>query len=240
MSTKKSTKVKMKAIHTFFPSIKNNTSESSNEFYQEFLPKISTDNEKPVMSIEQLDTAEDLDNEIKQLKEKIEKLSAENAQLKQENTKYKNDFAGLMKVHKEMCRMYVNKDLKIKLMEKKGKSQAGVLFDSFKDDLGENVLKTLRRLHGSKRSDSTFILQCIRKLYATDDITSVSACGSDQNTRIPSEKREILEQIFVERLSSENLTDVETSERFLRLNRHINVAISNMRKEVLSAVSLRF
>lgn len=225
MSNKKNQKIATKPIYQFFPSKKNAASASSNGFYEQHIPNPPSDVNNSITVAH--------DDEIEHLKEQIAKLTIENAKIKEENIKCKNDLAGLLKVHKEMCRMYVNKELKMKLLEKKIVPQEGILFDSFKNDLGEDVLINLRKLHGSKRSDSTFILQCMRKLYENDDqLDSVSACGNSKNGTMAKAKRDIIERIFLERLSSENLSDIDTSQRFIRLNRHINVAIANLRKEV--------
>lgn len=217
--------VKSKPIYSFFSATKNTASVSSAGFYEQHLPK-PTEEIPVAMQLER-------DEQIKNLKDQVAKLEIENTKLKDENKKCKDDLASLMKVHKETCRMYVNKELKVKLLEKKSTplSKESILFESFKEDFGETVLQNLHKLHGSKRSDSTFILQCMRKLFENDkELSSISACGTDGTAMISIEKRTILENIFLERLSNEDLNDVETTERYIRLSRHINVAISNIRR----------
>lgn len=46
---------------------------------------------------------------------------------------------------------------------------------------------------------------------------------------MPSEKRDVIERIFLERLASAKLSDTEQNERFFLLDRHINVSINNMK-----------
>lgn len=226
MNKKNSAKVKTKPIYNFFSAKKTTANVvSPNSFYEENLPKVTPVVEKQIELHR--------DEEIKNLQQQIEKLTLENTKCKKENQKIKNDMAGLLKVHKELCRLYVNKEMMLKMAEKRNKQQGSILFDSFKNDLGENVLCKLRKLHISKRSDSTFILQCMRQLFENEkELNSVSACGINGHKMVSDEKRDILDRIFLERLSSDKLTEVELTERYIRLNRHINVAIGNMRQEV--------
>lgn len=63
-----------------------------------------------------------------------------------------------------------------------------VLFNSFDDIFGEDVLKELRKLAGSKMSDSTFILKCMRKLYSESEVLkSKTASGTDGKSTVSPE-----------------------------------------------------
>lgn len=202
-----------------------------NDFYKQNLPI-----EKP--SVEDHHHQKDIMEENATLKMQVENFKNENAKLSEENTKLRKDLASLLKVHRETCRMYVNKELKVKLFQKhnvaQDLSQNPVLFDQFTKDLGEDVLKKLRSIGGSKRADSTFILHCMRKLFENkNELQNMSASGTDRKKMIPKNKRDVLDRIFLERLSSEKLDDVEMNERYLCMNRLINVAIGNiLRKKV--------
>lgn len=166
-------------------------------------------------------------NEYELLKKKYADLQAENKRLLEENNKYKNDLISLQKVHSAMCRQYVKKDMKIHILQKKI-IPGNVLFNSLDDIFGEDVLKELRKLAGSKKSDSTFILKCMRKLYSESEVLkSETASGTDGKSTVSPEKRKAIEGIFLERLSSENLNDIEINERFMRLNILINSSINN-------------
>lgn len=215
-------------IYSFFSNTKSVSHGSASDFYVQNLPK----NLEKSSEIEQ---SKNIESEHEQLKKEVERLRAENVKLRKENEKTRSDFAKLLKVHNETCRMYVNKEIKVKLLEKKNFSQGGVLYETFKHDFGDGTLKQLRKLSGTQRSDSTFILKCMRKLFENShELQSMTACGTDGNSSMPKQKREILESIFLERLKSENLSDSDVNVRYLRLTRLINVAICNIKKKKVS------
>lgn len=226
---KKNEAGKITPIYSFFPKSKAvgaDIPENAKDFYQQHLPKKSQKSTDFNSSVEECVKCMP---QIKVLKEQLEQIKSENLKLTTENQKLRNDFAGLLKVHKETCRLYVNKDLKVKVLEKKIIPQAKVLYDTFKSDLGETVLIQLRKLKANKASDSTFILNCIRGLFKDPaDLILISACGKSQNSTLPPKKREIIDSIFLERLTSENIDDSERSARYLRINRLINNAIGNI------------
>ncbi|XP_055306899.1 uncharacterized protein LOC129571160 isoform X2 [Sitodiplosis mosellana] len=139
---------------------------------------------------------------------------------------------GLLKVHKETCRLYVNKEIKVNVLEKKKFPQdSRLLYESFEDEFGKEVIIKLRKLQNSISSDSTLILNCVKSLFRnTEELKSMSACGQNKNVQMPREKREKLDAIFLERLSSIEMKDDERNMRYHRLNRLINTAIGNILK----------
>lgn len=214
-----------KPIYSFFPKSKSavNIPGDANDFYNQHLPKVSQ-NSANSESSQQL-----CENENQKLKEEMKQIKAENSKLRAKNQKLHTDLAGLLKVHKETCRLYVNKEIKVKLLEKKVIPHEGLLYETFKKDLSESLLIQLRKLKIEQRSDSSFILACMRHLFQDpNELKSLSACGKSQNSTLPPKEREILDAILLERLSSENIADSEKSFRYLRLNRLINSAIANM------------
>lgn len=232
----------MSTILSFFPIKNKNT--SAKEFYAQNLPTTSNsvlqesnksqndDVENRFQSVHEENI--ELQAENVQLKEINQQLNEKNTQLRNKNAKLQNDLKKLLKLHRETCRMYVNKELKIKILKKSAIAQSNLLYESFKNDFGEEVLKKLRKFQCEKSRDSTFILVCMRELFKTIDLKCVTASGTGNKSCIPSDKREILERIFLERLASDKLNDSEQTERYMRLNRHINVAISNMLKTNVS------
>lgn len=221
-------------IYNFFPKSKDSQNHSMNDFYSEHLPNIPQNVEQ---STQQLDAQ----NQIQQLKQKVEILTAENVKLRQENVKCHKEMAQLLKIHKETCRLYVNKELKVKILEKNVIPQDTILYDSFKEHFGDAVLIELRKIGASRRNDSSFILVCMRKLFENpEELKNVSACGTSQNSIFPTQRREILENIFLERLSNVNMKDEERSERYLRLNRLINVAIGNITRFTVSSIYIHY
>lgn len=213
-------------IYSFFPKSKSsaNISENANDFYKQHLPKVSN-------NCSNSDASQQFANENQRLKEEVERLTAENSKIIEENKKLRSEFAGLLKVHKETCRLYVNKELKVKLLEKKILPEDELLYESFKDVLGESVVVKLRKLPDGMSCDSTLILNCVRSLFNnSDELKSVSASGTGENSMFPIEKRKILDAIFLERLSSVKMNDIDRNMRYMRLNRLINQAIANMSK----------
>lgn len=147
--------------------------------------------------------------------------------------------------------MYVNSEMKYKVLKKSVNLQSHVLYESFKNDFDENVLKQLRKIQGERNRDSTFILICMRELCKDIGLNSITAKGTrrgrpsqleipKEKSPLPMEKREIIDNIFLERLASEKLNDGELSERYVLLNRHINVAITNIKKTNVSFFGLHF
>lgn len=243
-------------IFTFFPKQRKNTSASS--FYAQNLPKSystvanCSDSFIPVNESEQLATVEyDLQDENVKLKAENVQLKAEIEELRKQNAKKQNDLKNLLKLQKETCRMYVNSEMKYKVLKKSVNLQSHVLYESFKNDFDENVLKQLRKIQGERNRDSTFILICMRELCKDIGLNSITAKGTrrgrpsqleipKEKSPLPMEKREIIDNIFLERLASEKLNDGELSERYVLLNRHINVAITNIKKTNVSFFGLHF
>lgn len=222
-------------IFTFFP--KKNKNNSANSFYEQNLPKASKsvpENESNQLTVVK-ESLKKLQDQNIQLKTENFQLKAEIDKLQKENTKKQNDLKNLLKLHKETCRMYVNKEMKFKILKKSVNLQSQVLYESFESHFGEKVLKQLRKLQGGKNRDSTFILTCMRKLCEDIDLKSITSKGTQKDkSAFPLQKREILESIFLERLASIKLTDKEQNERYILLNRHINVAIFNIKNATVS------
>lgn len=226
-----------KKIFSFFP--KTNTNTSSSTFYAENLPQKSQPKKIATGKKDNQDFKQ-LQQENIKLKAENEKLNAEIVCLRKQNAKKEKDLKNLLKIHKETCRMYVNSEMKFKIQTKKVNVQnEEVLYETFKIVFGENILKQLRKIQGEKNRDSSFILICIRALFKDIDLKSINAKGIRRGkSALPSEKREIIERIFSERLASIKLTDGEQIERYMALNRHINVAIANINRANVSFISL--
>lgn len=101
------------------------------------------------------------------------------------------------------------------------------LFKRYKRVFGAATIRRLRAFDISKKKDSTFILECMKKLFENDEqLKNVSACGRKSN--LSPQKRKVLDDIFVERLAIEQIDNNEAQERYLRLNTLINYAIANI------------
>lgn len=241
MSVNHLVKLKMSSpILTFFPKRTINT--SANSFYAQNLPK--TSKPIPVNESKQLTTHSTVD--LGKLQDENVQLKAEIKEMRKQNAKKQIDLKNLLKLQKETCRMYVNSEMKYKVLKKSVNLQSHVLYETFKNYFGEKVLKQLRKIQGERNRDSTFILICMRELCKDFDLNSITAKGTRRGRRahqceipkekssLPMEKREILDGIFLERLASAKLNDSELNERYVLLNRHINVAITNIKKANVS------
>lgn len=102
------------------------------------------------------------------------------------------------------------------------------LFKGFKSEFDASTIRRLRAFDISKKKDSTFILVCMKKLFGNDkQLKNVTACGRRKSNLSP-EKRKILDNLFVERLATEQIDSNEAQERYLRVNTLINNAIANI------------
>lgn len=106
-------------------------------------------------------------------------------------------------------------------------------FSRYKSELGQFTINRLKRIDNSRKKDSTFILECVRKLFANDkQLESVTECGRNsmmqRKTRMSPGKRKIVDEIFIERLSIDKIDETDVKERYLRLNSLISNAIGNI------------
>lgn len=213
-------------IYHFFHCTPKTDNASASDFYKENLPTPTNGQ----IQKDENSSYQQLNLENEQLKFENQQLKSENYKLKTENAKYLSDMKNLKKLYHKACSSYVNKDLKIKLLEKKHQS-VGFLYDDFKDTFDGTALKKLRALKAGKRNDSTFILRCMQALYSSgDELKNKTACGKSGQGMSP-EKHKIVADIFMERLISESITDEQVNERHHRLNTLVNYAIANISRE---------
>lgn len=95
--------------------------------------------------------------------------------------------------------MYVKKDIQLNVIKTQATTN-GVIYDKYKNELGDSVLKELREVKESTRSNSTFILKCMRAQFKNiDELKSTSACGKKNFSILSENKRKMLEKLFFER-----------------------------------------
>lgn len=163
-----------------------------------------------------------------------ELLKAENTQLKMllnnmkaENENLNSELASLKNLYDTACKNYIHKDFAAELVKKKC-VPAKLSFSDHKENLGEMTITQLRKIKGDKRSDSTFILTCVKKLFENNSLKYVTACGRNMSAIMLPEKRQIINDLFVERLAREQIRNEELNERHKRMNTLINSAINNI------------
>lgn len=103
------------------------------------------------------------------------------------------------------------------------------LFGRFRRVFGTSTIERLKKFDGLIKRDSSFILECMKKLFGNDEqLKYATACGRNKQNSMTSAKRKIIKDIFMERLSIQQIDKIETTKRFNRLNKLINNAINNM------------
>lgn len=222
-----------KIFHFFKKSLKSPTKLAS-EFYTAHLLNANRTAELQTESIhlnKKSDETNAFKSEIEGLKLQLNEEKMKNEVLSKANAKYKNDLTQLRKLYNEVCRTFVKKDLKIKMLERRCVSSE-IIFDKYNDILGPAIIKKLRKLGDGSRSDSTFVHTCLQKLYEKDfdKLTKKSAMGSGKTELLTPTKRKIIEELFLERLTIENLDENKYMERFGKLNAHLNASIQNIRR----------
>lgn len=174
-----------------------------------------------------------------ELKHELKYCRAACKLLKNENKKYLMELTNLNKLYRQKCKSSYSKALKIKITEKESVSNDGH-FESHNDRLGTATIECLRRLDGSRRNDSTFVLMCMKKIYGNDIgiLKKETACGRATNGTILSENRDVIESLFVERITNLELSERDSMERIGRLNQLINSAKNNLIRPKVSVIKI--
>lgn len=173
----------------------------------------------------------DLQAENERLEAENHGLRVTNDKLRKENQKIRQELIALKRMYDSTEHNYVQKLLKMKIREQNFSPDVGQ-FGRFESVFGVEIIERLRALDHSKKRDSSFILECMRKLCSDDaQLKHVTACGRKgklQKSNFSEEKRKILDDIFIERLATAQADEIETNDRYFRLNELINNAINNI------------
>lgn len=136
--------------------------------------------------------------------------------------------------------LLLEKDIKIKqLMKRNNENNAisnGILFAKHASTFEPEELKIIRSSKPGIRNDSNFILNIMRALYKGSDLKKLenrTATGRKYNgnekREISFEKRDVIEDMFKERLTDEEQENMDEScKRFKKLNDFIRSAIHNI------------
>lgn len=147
----------------------------------------------------------------------------------------------------------LDKDIKIKSLEQeikvacavdsnvdpKNSASATQSFGGFSMHFSSEKLATLRSIGNNKREDSTFVSAIIKTLYADrlDAIKYKSVTGRSKGEKkeaITPEKREILNEMFTERIYSTTDDNEERKIRLKKINDHIRFGLLNIGKKIQS------
>lgn len=236
----------MKSIYDFFPS-KKTQNISASDFYKQNLPQKPVKQNSPndCVTVQQVactckPTDANFLAENGKLKSELNEAHSKIRGLTIENKKIKEDMASMKKLYNQTCRSYVQKDFKIKLLEKNKQNnnndntESKLLYEQYEEMFDAQTMVHLRSTNGKKRSDSTFISICMRSLYPNPDRLHLkSAKGTGKNkSEVSPNKKEIMNNLFTERLLNENITEIEFNERYSRFNDLFNTAINNIRRTV--------
>lgn len=148
------------------------------------------------------------------------------------------------KLLKQSSGILLEKEILIKKLSSKiesGTTQSdSTLFNKYSDVFETEELKKLRSMKPGIKSDSTFILNLMRGLYKGSDISKLksrTATGrnykNQQKHEISFEKKNIIKEMFTERLEHETCDDVtKISMRLGKVNDLIRSAIHNITRHI--------
>lgn len=105
------------------------------------------------------------------------------------------------------------------------------LLTEFESEFTQDQLSVLRSIGENSPEDSKFILKCVRFLYADNlDVLKFRSVTGRSNGSVKKEpmsekKKQLLSEMYSERLNSLDLDNNIKKERFKQLNKHIKDAI---------------
>lgn len=145
------------------------------------------------------------DSEINDLLQQIANLTAKSKQLKSD--------------YHELLIRNVQKDVEIIELKQKLQSKK---YSDFSHIISEATLDKLRMMSGDSSKDKTFIFEILYDIYGTDLKNKIIGRSNEPNS-IPRTTKNILEQLFNERIQTEGIETIDA--RREKLNRCIRNAI---------------
>lgn len=225
------------SVLSYFPIQKRPNEISSKNFLNKRLKQENSENGQISYEHSDCENCSQKDIEINDLKKKISDLEKQNVELRNDNKQLKY-------MYNKSNAVNLDKDIKIDLLvkekaQKDGKNEAtidnNVLFKNFEHSFNERELAQLRSIPNVKSRDSSFILQVLRFIYKNDlSILNLRTASSNVTNKKPitPQKKNIIENIFWERLDSLKLNVIECDLRKAKLNEFIINGISNIRKSL--------
>lgn len=140
------------------------------------------------------------------------------------------------KVIKEMSKINLEKDLKIKMLENKLQEalKKDRLYASYEDRICPKDMEKLRAIKTGEKSDSTFILHLLRVLYGsrTAELLKKTSTGKafkgQKKDPISPEKKQMMNEMISERILNEDSDDFER--RIGKFSKHVKWGIDNINK----------
>lgn len=173
------------------------------------------------------------EKEINELREKLNISERKNKELNKDNKQLKHMLS-------QSNRINLNKDLKIEQLQKKPETNSvkldnKLVFSGFTRIFNEMELASFRSIPASSSRDSSFILLALRTLYKEDLSVLNSRTGSNASQGkqpITPTKRQIIQDLFFERLETLGLEAIECNSRKSKLGEHTANSIVNVRKSL--------
>lgn len=231
-----------KSIKRYFPNAKQKNQPPQKKFLAERIhqeaEKIQKkdsnecDNVKKCVNCEKCSEKE---REINELQEKLKISEKKNSELFKDNKQLKHMLT-------QSNRVNLNKDIKIEQLQKQIAKEPEIISVKFNDKLtfsrfanifNEQELASFRSIPASSSRDSSFILLALRTLYKDDLSILYSRTTSNalqDKQPITPQKKQIIQEIFYERLETLKLDIIECNLRKSKLNEHTATGINNARK----------
>lgn len=117
-------------------------------------------------------------------------------------------------------------------------NESKLVLEEFKDVLSDEQLSTLRSINKTAGGDSTFVLKCVRFVYSDnlEKLQHISVKGQSKETQsISPIKMNRLKSLYHSRLANMDSTTEERRVREVKFERHVHNAIMNIRKALKKA-----
>lgn len=109
--------------------------------------------------------------------------------------------------------------------------RAEILFQNFENEISQNDLLSLRSINDKKEKDSTFVLKSLKIIYKDNLSVLSQKCATTTTStkqQLTPYKKKVLNDLFIERLSSMNLSVHEEVERKSKFRQLLSNALNNI------------
>lgn len=176
-------------------------------------------------------------------KDEFELLEKKYDEVNAENQKLMSDNQGLKKLLRKSQHLNMFKDLQLQKQLSIGASKpTRMLFHEYETQFSKEHLKELRSVRKGKEKDATFLTKLVGFLYPNGVEQKCVKKRKDtvKKGKIPisPDKYELLENMFVERIRSECVTDEVTLERCGRFNKVLGYSLITVQRKPTNQILL--